>query len=123
MNKFSILIAGAMAAVAIPSAASAAPLGQPFGYAQGWQNINARQARIEMKINQGVRSGSLTRGEAMQLRAEFRGIAMLEARYRATRPGLTFAERADLDRRFDQLERKVMVQKHDRDTRGHGRRW
>jgi hypothetical protein len=98
--------------------------GYGYGMQQGaWQNINARQDRIEMKINQGIRSGALTRREAMQLRGQFRAIANLEARYRASRPGLTMAERRDLDRRFDSLERSIRIQKNDRDTRGHGRRY
>ncbi|MES2442931.1 MAG: hypothetical protein V4574_08880 [Pseudomonadota bacterium] len=119
MKKFTILLAGlAAAAAAIPAVASAAPL-PGHGFQQGaWQNINARQNRIEAKINQGVRSGALTRREATQLRAQFRAIANLEARYRASRPGLTVAERLDLDRRFDSLERSIRIQKNDRDDRG-----
>jgi hypothetical protein len=128
MKKFTILLASiATAAAAVPAVASAAPLlgyGPGYGFQQGaWQNINARQNRIEMKINQGIRSGALTQREAMQLRGQFRNIANLEARYRASRPGLTVAERLDLDRRFDALERSIRVQKNDRDTRGHGRHY
>lgn len=124
MKKFTILLASvAAAAAAVPAVASAAPM-PGYGMQQGaWQNINARQARIEAKINQGIRSGALTRREAMQLRGQFRAIANLEARYRASRPGLTMAERLDLDRRFDALERSIRVQRNDRDTRGHGRRY
>lgn len=121
MKKFTILVASMAAAVALPSVASAAPM-PGYGMQQGvWQNINARQNRIEMKINQGIRSGALTQREAMQLRSQFRAIANLEARYRASRPGLTLAERRDLDRRFDSLERSIRVQKTDRDTRGRHR--
>ncbi|MCW3836419.1 hypothetical protein ACFQ1E_10665 [Sphingomonas canadensis] len=127
MKKFIILAAtAAVAATSIPATAIAAPAhGPAYGadYFQGgpWQNINARQSRIEAKIAQGIRSGALTRREATSLRAEFRAIAKLEARYRASRPGLTMAERRDLDRRFDALERKIRVQKTDRDHRGHRR--
>lgn len=132
MKKFTILLAGlGMAATAIPATAMAAPApnhGYDYGYNQGgaWQNINARQDRIERRINQGIRSGALTRSEATRLRAQFREIARLEARYRASRPGLTMAERRDLDRRFDVLERSIRIQKNDRDNRGdhrgdHGR--
>lgn len=127
MKKFTLMIAGlGIAAAAIPATAIAAPVPQPgYGFQGGaWQNINARQNRIEARINQGIRSGALTRGEAMRLRAQFRDIARLEARYRASRPGLTVAERLDLDRRFDALERSIRIQKHDRDHRDHrGRRW
>ena len=122
MKKIAILLAslGAIVAVA-PATASAAPASAPGYSFQGggaWQNINARQSRIEARINQGVRAGALDRREAAQLRSQFRAIAALEARYRASRPGLTAAERRDLDRRFDALERSIRVQKNDRDRRG-----
>lgn len=124
MKKLAILLAAGLGVVAASAPANAAPM-PGYGYAgQGaWQNINARQARIEAKINQGIRSGALTRREAVQLRAQFNAISALESRYRASRPGLTMAERRDLDRRFDSLERSIRVEKHDRDTRGdHGHR-
>ena len=118
MNKLSILVAALGVAAAVPSAASAAPLGQPGSYgAVPWQGINAREANLEMRINQGIRSGALTVREAAQLRGEFRGLVGLEARYRASRPGLTLAERADLDRRFDALSARVRFDKHDRQHR------
>ncbi|MBO9714474.1 hypothetical protein [Sphingomonas sp.] len=121
MKKIAILLAS-LSAVAAAVPATAAPLSPAPAFQGGvWQNINARQARIEAKINQGIRSGALTRSEAANLRSQFRAIAALEARYRQSRPGLTMAERADLDRRFDALERSIRIQKSDRDTRGHGR--
>ena len=59
MNRFQTLIAGlGLVAIALPAAASAAP----------WQSVNARQARLDARIDQGIRSGALTRGEAMRLR-------------------------------------------------------
>jgi len=123
MKKFAIMIASiAAATAAMPAIATAAPAPGYSAQRGVWQNINARQSRIESRINQGIRSGALTRREATQLRAQFRGIANLEARYRASRPGLTMAERRDLDRRFDSLERSIRVQKNDRDNRGRGRR-
>ncbi len=127
MKKITLMLAGlGIAAAALPATAIAAP--QP-GYASfqrgAWQNINARQNRIENRIERGIRSGALTRREAMRLRMEFRQIARLEAQYRYSRPGLTVAERRDLDRRFDRLERSIRFEKHDRDNRrgGDGRRW
>lgn len=121
MKKFSLMIAGLGIAVsAIPATAFAAPALAPrYGYDQGWQNINARQARIEARIDRGIRSGALSRREAMRLRAEFRSIERLEAQYRHSRPGLTMAERRDLDRRFDALSAKIRIEKHDHN--GHRR--
>ncbi len=124
MKKFTLMLAGlGIAATAIPATAMAAAPAPGYGYAQGgaWQNINARQARIENRINQGIRSGALTRPEAARLRNEFREISRLENRYRASRPGLTMAERRDLDRRFDALERRIRIEKNDRDGRGNHR--
>jgi hypothetical protein len=95
----------AAAAVALP--ASAAP----------WVNINARQAQLDHRIDVGVRNGSLTRREAMNLRYEFRQIAALEARYRRT-GGLQPWEMRDLDRRMDLLSARIRIDRHDRDRRG-----
>lgn len=107
MNKFTKLIAGfgLATAVVVPSVASA----------QSWVNINARQSRLDSRIDQGIRSGALTRREAVNLRSEFRGLSRLEARYRAG--GLNNWERNDLNRRFDALSAKVRFNKHDRQHR------
>lgn len=89
-------------------AASAAP----------WQTINARQARIDARIDRGIRSGALNRNEAYRLHSDFRALSAREAYYRRS-GGLSYRERADLDRRFDALSARVKVQKHD----GQHRRW
>lgn len=117
MKKFSLVLAGlGIAAAAVPATAFAAPAPH-FATQAGWQNINARQARLEGRINQGIRSGALSRTEAARLRAQFRDLNRLEARYRASRPGLTLAERRDLDRRFDALSARIQIEKHDRNGR------
>jgi hypothetical protein len=96
----------ALAALALgvaPTMAQAAP----------WQSINQRQRQLDRRIDQGVRSGELTRSEASRLRVEFRGLARLEDRYRDSGNGLSMSERRDLDRRFDRLSARIKVQKHD----------
>lgn len=109
MKKIAMLIAGlGIAAAAIPAASA------QYG---GWQGINQRQAQLDRRIDQGVRSGQLNRREAARLRDEFRGIANLEQRYRRSAPGLTMAERRDLDRRFDALSRKIRWERNDRNYR------
>ncbi|URW76044.1 hypothetical protein M9980_02090 [Sphingomonas donggukensis] len=109
MKKFTLMIAGlGIAAATIPSVASA----QNYG---NWQPINARQANLDRRIDVGIRNGSLNRNEAMRLRAEFRGLANLEARYR--RGGLSIGERRDLDRRFDALSARIKYERHDRQGR------
>ena len=96
----------ATATIATPMAASAAP----------WQSINQRQANLDRRIDQGIRSGALNRAEAQRLRIQYRDIARLEADYRRSN-GLSARERNDLDRRFDTLSRRIMTQKNDRQTR------
>ncbi|MGK6356151.1 hypothetical protein ACMGDH_13120 [Sphingomonas sp. DT-207] len=115
MKKFALLVAGlGIAAAALPAtAASAAPAPAHGYYQSGWQNINARQARLDAKIDQGIRSGALSRREASRLRNDFRGLARLEAQYRHSGRGLSLAERRDLDRRFDRLAAQIRVEKRD----------
>ena len=96
------------ATVSLPSAASA----------QAWVNINQRQANLDRRIDQGIRSGALTRREAINLRGEFRTLVNLEARYRRTGRGLDNRERYDLNRRFDRLSARIYVNKRDRQNRG-----
>jgi hypothetical protein len=89
----------------------------------GAQSISERQANLEARIDAGVRNRSLTAQEAAQLRKEFADLERLEARYRASGRGLTAAERADLDSRFDLLSRRIQFDRNDRDardTRGNG---
>lgn len=88
--------------------------------AQGWMTIDERQDRLESRIEAGIRSGDLSRGEARQLRMEFRDIAALEARYRVN--GLSPSEMADLDQRFDRLAMQVRMERRDWDRRGDNRR-
>ncbi len=103
--------------LAIMAAASALALAAPAAMADPpWQSINQRQVQLDQRIDGGVRNGSLTRNEAASLRAEFQRIAALENQYR--RNGLTYAERADLDRRFDALSARISYDRHDNDNRG-----
>jgi hypothetical protein len=80
-----------------------------------WMSINERQARLDERIDRGVRSGALTQAEAVRLRSDFRYIIDLEARYRVG--GLSLAERADLDRRFDELSARIRDDARDDDRR------
>ena len=112
--KFStLMLAGlGLATAAVPSVASA----QAY---RNWQPINARQANLDQRIDQGIRNGSLTRAEAGRLRGEFQQLNRLENRYRAG--GLSNWERQDLNRRFDVLSAKIRSERHDRQDR-RGRR-
>lgn len=79
----------------------------------GYQSFNQRQQRLDMRIDRGLRDGSLSHREARRLREEFRQIAYLEMRYR--QGGLSGWERADLDRRFDRLEILIRGERRDND--------
>jgi len=87
---------------------------QNAGYGN-WQSINQRQAQLDRRIDQGLRSGQLSRREATRLRNEFWTISRLEQNYR--RGGLSSWERADLDRRFDRLSAQIRNERNDRDGR------
>jgi hypothetical protein len=72
---------------------------------------------IQMRIDQGIRSGGLDRREGFKLQNELRGIQKLEYRYRVSGGRLDMRERADLNRRYDVLSAKVRFDKHDRQRR------
>lgn len=95
------LLATTVLASAVPAVASA----------QQWVGVDQRQAQLDQRIEAGVRSGQLTRPEAGRLQAEFQDIVSLEARYRAN--GLSANERADLDRRFDELSARIREERRD----------
>ena len=108
MRKFTLaLLAGAALVTA----------GAPAIAQAQWQSINQRQARLDQRIDQGVRNGALSQAEAVSLRGEFRDIVRLEDRYRAN--GLTQAERNDLDQRLDRLQQRIRIERRDDD----GRNW
>ena len=92
-----------------------AAVAQPYGYGRQWAPVDQRIERIEFRIDQGVRSGQLTRREAYHLRAQLNGVMRLEARY--SRNGLSEWERADLSRRLDALTENVRMARRDDDRR------
>lgn len=121
-----------LAAVVALSAVAGPALAQPYAprheqgrYDQGrhdqgrhdpaWVSVNQRQEQLDRRIDRGVRQGDLSRREAQHLRGEFRDIARLENRYRSN--GLSFRERADLDRRFDRLSAQIRYERRDHDGR------
>lgn len=104
-----------MKTLTILAAASVLALSAGAASAQGWMSINQRQASLDSRIDAGVRSGDLTRQEALTLRSDFRAVARLETTYR--RDGLSTWERTDLDRRFDALSNRIRFERHDRDDR------
>ena len=84
---------------------------------QTWRSINDRQADLDARIDQGVRLGTLTRPEAIELRGEFQTLVRLEAEYRRSRGDLSAGERADLDRRLEAISARVAVKRGNTRTR------
>jgi len=85
--------------------------------AGAWTPVSARERELDRRIDVGIRNGRLTTEEAARLRAEFRDVARMERNMR--RGGLTMAERAALDRRFDQLAAHITWEANDRQV-GYG---
>ena len=118
------LVLASVSAVALPAAAQSYNRGQDRhddrGYSQtygGWQSINVRQASLDRRIDQGVRTRQLSNREASRLKDELNSLVRLERQYQ--RGGLSRWERQDLDRRYDRLSAKVRYERNDYNGRRH----
>ena len=80
-----------------------------------WQNISQRKYQLDRRIDQGERNRQLSRREATRLRYELNALVNLERSY--LRGGLSFRERAELDRRYDRLSMQVRAERRDNDNR------
>lgn len=80
-----------------------------------WVSMERRKIQLDRRIDQGLRSGQLTRSEASRLRSEFDAIARVEYRYRSN--GLSRWEQTDLNRRFDQLTTQIRFERTDGNRR------
>ena len=121
MKKILLSIAAVSAvAVAVPAVASAQSYDRGHGRG-GYQDVGGdRVARLDQRIDMGIRNGGLSRNEAWRLKGDLRETARLESRYR--RGGLSGWERQDLDRRYDRISAQIRYERHDRD-RDYGRRY
>ena len=79
--------------------------------------VNYRQWNQDHRIQQGARSGELTRREYYRLQAQQARIDRAEDRMRWSGGRLTNRERARLDRRQDRASARIYRQKHDRQDR------
>ena len=82
------------------------------------RGINAREARQERRIDQGIYSGELTKNEIRRLEREQNRIERVEDRYRTSGNGLSPRERERLERALKHSSRDIYRQKHDRQDRG-----
>lgn len=78
--------------------------------------VNHRQHQQQRRIDQGVRSGELTRQETRALRKEERAIRQEEKAYKSDGK-LTRKERKDLHRDLNQASKDIYREKHDDDKR------
>lgn len=99
MMQRTLIISALLSGLLLAGAASAA-------------TIDTRQANQRARIQQGVGSGELTRGEAVRLRAQQAHIRRDERAARSD--GLvTRRERAQLQRELNRADRNIARQKHD----------
>jgi len=78
--------------------------------------VNARQSNQQQRIQEGVKSGELTKEERRKLRKEQRELRRQERA--AKRDGtLTGQERRDLHKKQNQMSKDIYQEKHDADKR------
>lgn len=79
--------------------------------------INRRQRHQERRIVRGVRIGELTGREYVRLEAEQARLDFMEARFRQSGDGLSYRERARLQRQLNRTSRDIYRQTHDNQDR------
>jgi hypothetical protein len=105
------IVSSVLAAAALASTAAAA-LAQGLSVQSApasWKPLPQRQDEVAAQIASGVESGALSGPTAQGLRDQFKGLLDLEDQYRKT--GLTPAQQADLQARYDTLAR-IQVDTH-----------
>lgn len=106
MNKIMIALA-ATAAIAVAAPAAAQSVGADF---------EVRTEQLQSRLEAGLRSGAISRAEAVPLREQLRQLTRLERQY--ARGGLNAAERADLRTRSASLRQNIAMA-----ARGGDDRW
>lgn len=102
-----LTLAASLAAASVPALAQslttqAAPA--------NWKPLDQRQDDVAAQIATGVDSHRLSDAQAHALREQFKGLLDLEDQYRKT--GMTPAQQADLEARYDTLEARIQVDSH-----------
>ena len=95
--------------VATSAIAAAAPASAQSGVyrGNGYGNVEVRAEQLQMRLQAGVRSGAITRAEAMPLRDQLRQLMRLETLY--ARDGISGRERADLQHRINSLRQGIRM--------------
>jgi hypothetical protein len=76
-----------------------------------------RQVKQQVRIVQGVKSGELNKAEAVRLQAQHVALKRDIRQARADDGKIGPAERAKLEHKQDQLNRRIYVQKHNGQSR------
>ena len=108
MNKFIATMAAVSAlAIAAPAVAQPGYGGQQNSYRGGNAdaNLSARIDQLQVRLQAGVQSGSITRREAMSLRQQLRQLSQLERQY--ARNGISGQERGELQRRMRDVRQAI----------------
>jgi len=111
MNRiiFIALAATSVIAAAAPAAA------QSGGYGGGYGNAQLRSDQLQVQLQAGIRSGAITRAEAVPLREQLRQLTRLEGLY--GRDGISGRERADLQHRINSLRQGIRTAERGRGGR------
>ena len=115
MNKTSFIALAATSAIAAAAPASAQSGGYGGNAYGANSNIEVRADQLQMRLQAGVRSGAITRSEAMPLRAQLRELMRLESLY--ARDGISGRERADLQHRINSLRQGIRMAERGADGR------
>jgi hypothetical protein len=99
--------AASLAAAAVPAVAQNLSTQPPPA---SWKPLPQRQDQVAAQIADGVDKGTLSELQARDLRDQFKGLLNLEDDYRKS--GLTAAQQADLQARYDTLEARIQVESH-----------
>ena len=77
-----------------------------------------REKRQQQRINEGVKSGELTKKETLKIEKKEAQLHREIKKDRKDGGGLTPKERAKIDAKQDKLSKKIYKQKHDDQKRG-----
>jgi hypothetical protein len=113
MNRIIFIALAATSAIAAAAPASAQPGYGGSRYGNG--NVEVRADQLQIRLQAGVRSGAITRAEAMPLREQLRQLTRLETLY--ARDGISGRERADLQQRINTLRQGIRMAERGADGR------
>lgn len=115
-----IVMSAGVTALSLP--AQAAPLRHPAPVAahydmQASSRLDARIQSLRSDLNQGQRSGRISKKEAARLSGKINTVASLKRTYVRSGRGLTTSEVATLNAKIDTLSGQIRTQAHDNNRR------